>query len=134
EAAAKRQSLQYTMESTTTQTSQGQKVSSRNAKASVTAVSPAKYRVEEVDGSGPGARTHVSDGATSWDYIVAARQYTKSSAGQRVNLFGIATLDWFGGPAASDFQGKPTLLREETVEVDGKKYDCLVVTDGLKPG
>jgi len=95
------------------------------ATSSVAVITPDKMRVEARGQTG-GGTTVVSDGEYTWTFVPLRMQYTRKSAMRSTQAtFGNAAV---GNPLdPSRTPGPCKTLREESVEIDGKKYSCWVV-------
>jgi thiol-disulfide isomerase/thioredoxin len=89
--------------------------------SSVTAINPDKKRVESK--SQVGSTTLVSDGEYTWTYVAMLNQYTKKAALQMLEDIRAS----LGISDPSELYKDAKIVREESMEVGGKKYDCWVV-------
>jgi thiol-disulfide isomerase/thioredoxin/sugar lactone lactonase YvrE/outer membrane lipoprotein-sorting protein len=132
EQADARQSIQYVFGISGEATNEsGQKMAAPpvvSGGASLTIANPGKLRVDI------GTMSRISDGATTWIYDSATKQYTKTSAGQRISILGVVPLDWFSrvAPPISELEETPKTIRQETIETDGMNHECWVLQDEFK--
>ena len=140
DASKRRQSIQYVRELIGEVTLDGKAVTEVNAggrripvpsavgKQTVAIANPGKARVELELGAG---NLMVSDGDTTWTYRPATKVYTKLAAAQSpdgvaANLAVLDVIGFFEDPKSAK------TVRDETIEMDGQKYDCWVVTSNVK--
>jgi thiol-disulfide isomerase/thioredoxin len=140
DAAKKRQSIQYVSELTGEVTLEGKAVTevisggrripvtSAVGKQTVAVQNPGKARVELALGAGS---LMVSDGEATWTYRPSTKVYTKITAAQGPDgvAANLAVLDVMG--FFEDAKSAKT-VRSETIEVDGKSFDCWVVSSNVK--
>jgi outer membrane lipoprotein-sorting protein len=95
------------------------------ATSSVAVITPDKVRVEARGKTG-GGTTVVADGEYTWTYVPLRMQYTRKAAMRSAQaMFGPPAL---GNPIdPSQTLGPSKTLRDESIEIDGKKYSCWVV-------
>jgi thiol-disulfide isomerase/thioredoxin len=140
EAAKQRQSIQYVRELTGEVMLDGKPVrevvaagrripvQTNVGKQTVAVMNPGKARVEMELGSGS---LMVSDGDSTWTYKPATKVYTKLAAAQGPD--GVAaSLDVLDVMGFFEDAKSAKTVREETVNVDGQKYDCWVMTSYVK--
>jgi thiol-disulfide isomerase/thioredoxin len=140
DASKRRQSIQYVRELIGEVTLDGRAVTEVNAggrripvppavgKQTVAIANPGKVRVELELGAG---NLMVSDGDTTWTYRPSTKVYTKLAAAQSpdgvaANLAVLDVIGFFEDPKSAK------TVRDETIEMDGQKYDCWVVTSNVK--
>ncbi|HLQ78332.1 MAG TPA: redoxin family protein [Terriglobia bacterium] len=140
EAAKNRKSIQYVAELTgevtldgkpvTEVVSAGRKIPVQSAvgKQTVAVQNPGKARVELDLGAG---NLMVSDGEATWTYRPSTKLYTKITAAQGPDgvAANLAVLDVMG--FFEDAKSAKT-VRSEAIAVDGKNYDCWVITSSVK--
>lgn len=95
-----------------------------NFSSSLVAVNPDRKRMESK--STMGGMTIVSDGQYTWIYIPALKQYSKKAAIRGPEAL-LESLGIGNSPDMSKAMNTAKTVREEPVEVDGKKRDCWVV-------
>jgi thiol-disulfide isomerase/thioredoxin len=136
EAQKQRKSVEYTRELTGEFTLDGKPVTevlsagrripvaSAIGKQTVSLQNPGKARIDLQLGAG---NLMVTDGETSWTYRPSTKLYTKISAARTPDgvAADLAVLDVIGFFA--DVKNAKT-TGEETITVDGKTYDCWVIT------
>lgn len=140
DATKRRQSIQYTREITGEVTLDGKPVTEINAsgrripvpsaiaRQTVALSSPGKARVELELGGGS---LLVSDGNTTWNYRPSTKVYTRLAAAQSPEgvAANLAVLDVLG--FFEDAKTAKT-IQEETIDIDGQRYDCWVVASNVK--
>jgi thiol-disulfide isomerase/thioredoxin/outer membrane lipoprotein-sorting protein len=132
EAAAGRHSFQYSVQINVEAKQAGKPIESRSgtANATVRLINPGKIRIEKQGLAG--SKTQISDGEATWTFDAVRKQYDKIAAAPHPTALGTPSFDWLGDLPIGDIQGNSSVLREETVNVDGQDHPCWVLESNLR--